>query len=101
MPAFQPYWGKPAPYGMIGRVEETSASFEARSAPRSHPTDSDIHWSRTGDFRSAGWTRPDFTAFASAPARRHFMRGNRVGPEEEALAVVNGSLSIRHRLRRL
>jgi hypothetical protein len=26
------------PYGMIGRVEETSASFEARSAPRSHPT---------------------------------------------------------------
>src|SRR5262245_23925256 len=23
---------------MIGRVEETSASFEARSAPRSHPT---------------------------------------------------------------
>src|ERR1700758_4489280 len=24
---------------MIGRVEETSASFEARSAPRSYPTD--------------------------------------------------------------
>jgi hypothetical protein len=23
---------------MIGRVEETSASFEARSAPRSYPT---------------------------------------------------------------
>jgi hypothetical protein len=23
---------------MIGRIEETSASFEARSAPRSHPT---------------------------------------------------------------
>ena len=26
---------KNPPYGMIGRVEETSASFEARSAPRS------------------------------------------------------------------
>ena len=26
------------PYGMIGRVEETSASFEARSAPRLYPT---------------------------------------------------------------
>jgi hypothetical protein len=41
MPAFQPYRGKP-PYGMIGRVEETSASFEARSAPRSYPTISAI-----------------------------------------------------------
>jgi hypothetical protein len=37
MPAFQPYWGKPA-VRMIGRIEETSASFEARSAPRSYPT---------------------------------------------------------------
>ena len=27
------------PYGMIGGIEETSASFEARSAPRSYPTD--------------------------------------------------------------
>jgi hypothetical protein len=26
------------PYGMIGRVEETSASFEARTAPRLYPT---------------------------------------------------------------
>ena len=25
-------------HGMIGRIEETSASFEARSAPRSYPT---------------------------------------------------------------
>src|SRR5271154_211045 len=30
--------GKTPPYGMIGGIEETSASFEARSAPRSHPT---------------------------------------------------------------
>src|SRR5262245_24612264 len=35
MHIFQPYWGKP-PYGMIERVVETSASFEARSAPRSY-----------------------------------------------------------------
>jgi hypothetical protein len=27
---------------MIGRIEETSASFEARSAPRSYPTISDF-----------------------------------------------------------
>src|SRR6202521_2414781 len=26
------------PYGMIGGIEEASASFEARSAPRSYPT---------------------------------------------------------------
>src|SRR6267378_5529371 len=30
--------GENPPYGMIGGVEETSASFEARSAPRSYPT---------------------------------------------------------------
>ena len=34
--------GENPPYGMIGRIEETSASFEARSAPRSYPTNSDI-----------------------------------------------------------
>ncbi len=33
--------GENPPYGMIGRIEETSASFEARSAPRSYPTKSD------------------------------------------------------------
>src|SRR5712671_5378909 len=32
--------GENPPYGMIGGVEETSASFEARSAPRSYPTTS-------------------------------------------------------------
>jgi hypothetical protein len=36
-PAFQPYWGKPA-VRLIGGIEETSASFEVRSAPRSYPT---------------------------------------------------------------
>ena len=30
--------GENPPCGMIGRVEETSASFEARCAPRSYPT---------------------------------------------------------------
>src|SRR3981189_77685 len=30
--------GENPPYGMIGRVEETSASCEARSAPRLYPT---------------------------------------------------------------
>src|SRR5215831_16354719 len=37
MPAFQPYRGKPAVRNDRG-IEETSASFEARSAPRSYPT---------------------------------------------------------------
>src|SRR6266581_7313862 len=32
--------GENPPYGMIGGIEETSASFEARSAPRSYPTTS-------------------------------------------------------------
>src|SRR5450631_4909900 len=30
--------GENPPYGMIGGIEETSASCEARSAPRSYPT---------------------------------------------------------------
>ena len=30
--------GENSPYGMIGGIEDTSASFEARSAPRSYPT---------------------------------------------------------------
>jgi hypothetical protein len=30
--------GENPPYGMRGGIEETSASFEARSAPRSYPT---------------------------------------------------------------
>jgi hypothetical protein len=30
--------GENPPYGMIGGIEETSASFEVRSAPRSYPT---------------------------------------------------------------
>ena len=33
--------GENPSYGMIGRIEETSASFEARSAPRSYPTRAD------------------------------------------------------------
>ena len=34
--------GENPPYGMIGGIEETSASCEARSAPRSYPTGSII-----------------------------------------------------------
>ena len=35
--------GENPPYGMIGGIVETSASFEARSAPRSYPT---LKWLR-------------------------------------------------------
>jgi len=36
-PALKPYWGNP-PYGIPGRAMETSASYEARSAPSLYPT---------------------------------------------------------------
>jgi hypothetical protein len=53
---------------------------------------SDISLSQRARSFSASYvaTSTDFTAFLSAPARHHFIRGNRVGPEEDALAVVNG-----------
>jgi hypothetical protein len=38
---------------MIGGIEETSASFEARSAPRSYPT---------SDFVALGWLQNGFSA---------------------------------------
>jgi hypothetical protein len=43
--------GENPPYGMIGRIEETSASFEARSAPRSYPTPITGHRFRSGIIR--------------------------------------------------
>jgi len=36
MLALKPYWENP-PYGILGRTMETSASFEARSAPSFYP----------------------------------------------------------------
>ena len=47
--------GENPPYGMIGGIEETSASFEARSAPRSYPTASfrRTTFRRRGDERGA------------------------------------------------
>ena len=45
-PAFQPYRGKLA-VRLIGGIVETSASFEARTAPRSYPTEADDE--RTGE----------------------------------------------------
>src|SRR5262249_16312939 len=69
--------GENPPYGMIGRVEETSASFEARSAPRSYPTPisghthrSKKHYSITSSARASsvgGTSRP--TAPLRWPAR--------------------------------
>ena len=43
-------------YGMIGRIEETSASFEARYAPRSYPTPiSGCHAAATRPFKYLSW----------------------------------------------
>ena len=46
--------GENSPYGMIGGIEETSASFEARSAPRSYPTETDVV---TYPKTSSAWAR--------------------------------------------
>src|SRR3974377_290270 len=40
--------GENPPCGMIGGVEETSASFEARSAPRLYPTEEIVHGGTQG-----------------------------------------------------
>ena len=40
--ALKPYWGNP-PYGILGDAVETSASFEARSAPLPYPTCLGVH----------------------------------------------------------
>ena len=54
-----------SPYGMIGGIVETSASFEARSAPRSYPTGSNIAdaWRQVGVYTGR-------IAMPSALARR-------------------------------
>ena len=47
--------GENSPYGMLGGIEETAASFEARFAPRSYPTASPLTppercaWGRSDD----------------------------------------------------
>ena len=51
--------GENPPYGMIGRVEETSASFELRSAPRSYPTVADDARRREVGPRSSSCAMPD------------------------------------------
>src|SRR3984885_14070247 len=45
--------GENSPYGMLGGIVETSASFEARSAPRSYPTSSS-----TLSLYGPGWVVP-------------------------------------------
>src|SRR5580700_1740024 len=42
--------GENSPYGMLGGIEETAASFEARFAPRSYPTRAEVV-PRTNDRR--------------------------------------------------
>ncbi len=48
--------GENPPYGMIGGIEETSASFEARYAPRSYPTRTAEQ--RDWTMRSRAFARP-------------------------------------------
>jgi hypothetical protein len=48
-----------SPYGMLGGIVETSASFEARSAPRSYPTTPDSRpekiVQRSNGLRAGSW----------------------------------------------
>src|SRR5947209_5357257 len=74
--------GENPPYGMIGGIEETSASFEARSAPRSYPTDPHrpraVRWRPRGRRRSVGrgGHRPAIEPRKLRPGyRRCFERG--------------------------
>jgi hypothetical protein len=72
--------GENSPYGMLGWIVKTSASFEARSAPRSYPTRWWLRRNRTrrpgNQRRGRRRSRLTFaasTVFASAPAS---MRGH-------------------------
>src|SRR6516165_10719592 len=58
--------GENPPYGMIGGIEETSASFEARSAPRSYPTSRSSYWRST--------TAADPTCWPPSPVSRRIRR---------------------------
>src|SRR5215467_1579027 len=62
--------GENSPYGMLGGIEETSASFEARSAPRSYPT--------AARFHDAPWRRGGMAARGARAAGRD--AGDRVRP---------------------
>jgi hypothetical protein len=68
--------GENPPYGMIGGIEETSASFEARYAPRSYPT-TYWHGAAVRDVRSdvgdRGISGPVMLSLSSSPVdlRRH------------------------------
>ena len=52
--------GENPPYGMIGGIEETSASCEARSAPRSYPT-------AGGEEKSSSLPRPSGSPASASP----------------------------------
>jgi len=82
--------GENPPYGMIGGIEETSASFEARSAPRSYPTaatfSSGPSPSNSPSSKPPPPTGPDIDVFdrVKAPSQR--------GTEGSNLASSSGSL---------
>src|SRR2546430_3162999 len=62
--------GKNPPYGMIGGIEETSASFEARSAPRSYPTASNTNG------RSHARNGPSSISICRSPRRAQIGRAS-------------------------
>jgi hypothetical protein len=59
--------GENSPYGMLGGIVETSASFEARSAPRSYPTGKEPVRPRTGG--DYGLVSDEPASVHSRPAR--------------------------------
>ena len=75
--------GENSPYGMIGGIEETSASFEARSAPRSYPTKPD----ECGVLEDV-----DTSAFEAEPTREEYCNLGR--RPYRRIGVGNGGVNI-------
>ena len=74
--------GENSPYGMIGGIEETAASFEARSAPRSYPTGAAVlgKFILRCEFSCAARTRIDETTIELPGVREGGMSGRRRKP---------------------
>jgi hypothetical protein len=83
------------PYGMIGGIEETSASYEARSAPRSYPTLSKRH----GEFQlesprrygARGRSGAEAARSSSDPTAYQFAHGPLVGSARVRESIGRGS----------
>jgi len=75
--------GENPPYGMIGGIEETSASFEARSAPRSYPTGARLPIEGRTRRRLQAAAKSRLLSVRSAPPRQIERMGSAVSRNRE------------------